>query len=453
MRPLALPPLPHQTEAIEFALRNKRVYLALDMGTGKTVCGIGIVASSPTPALVVVPPSLRNNWKAEFAKFAPWLTVEVIRGTKVDALQPADVYVIGDSTLAHWAQHFTGRVHTLIVDEAHRHKNKSRRSEALKAVAESVKGPVVLMSGTPTPNGRHQELAQQIDILGPQAWEDIGGYISFWETFCPKVNSRRRGNANTDVLHQRLMSTWMMRRHRDDVLSLPSKDRQAVLMQCRGKPRDDYLRAESDLIGWLRDEGKDTSGAMRAEALVKLQTLRRLAGEGKVMDTVRYTKKHLAATSGGVFLVAEHKVVIERLLKHLSKYDPVVIRGGMSDRQKQSAVDAFVSGKSRVMVGQIISAGVGLTLHGNGLNNKVVIVQLPWTPADLCQAEDRVHRIGQTSDVNVSVALSSIDNTWTIDQRLYEVLNEKHITVGELIDGQGEMLLDEIIDGILDTYR
>jgi SNF2 family DNA or RNA helicase len=459
---LALPLLDFQQEAVEHALRPSTgapySYLALDMGLGKTPCGIAVVASSVaaglTPALVVVPPSLRTNWVREFGKFAPWLSVATLTGTKPTALPDVDVLVIGDSTISHWAPFLTGKIGALVVDEAHRHKNKSKRSSALASIAGPVAGPRVLLSGTPTPNGRHLELASQIDVLGDRAWNDIGGRGTFWGRFCPKVDSwGGRGNAEGDVLHALMTESWMMRRRRDAVIELPNKGRSAVSMECKGKASKDYIAAENDLIAWLSNEGLNTRGAERAEALVRLTTLRRLAGEAKVDAIIEHAKELLEDSTGGVFIVAEHKDVMDRLMMGLAKYAPVSVQGGMSDNAKQDAVDAFTSGQSRVLVGQIIAAGVGLTLHGNGLNHRVIVAQLPWTPADLRQAEDRLHRIGQTNDVEVEVSLAHIDGRWTIDERLWGMLESKNFATGEVIDGEGDYLLSDIHEGLLDSYR
>lgn len=461
---LALPLMDFQQEAVAHALRPTKgapyAYLALDMGLGKTPCGIAVVASSHKAQggkhLVVVPPSLRLNWEREFGKFAPWLSVAILTGTKPSALPDVDVLIIGDSTIAHWELALMGKVTSLVVDEAHRHKNgKSKRAKALANIANTVQGARVLLSGTPTPNGRHYELASQFDILGNRAWNDIGGKGTFWGRFCPKTDAwGGRGNAEGDVLHAFMTDTFMMRRRRDDVIDLPNKGRSAVSMECAGKASKDYISAENDLIAWLSDQGRDTRGAERAEALVRMNTLRRLAGEAKVQAVVEHVKELLEDGNSGVFVVAEHKDVMDRLMMGLAKYAPVSVQGGMSDKAKQEAVDAFSSGQSRVMVGQIIAAGVGLTLHGNGLNHHVVVVQLPWTPADLRQAEDRLHRIGQKRDVLVEVALAHISGRWTIDERLWAMLESKNFATGEVIDGTGDFLLDDgIADGVLESYR
>lgn len=461
---LALPLMDFQQEAVEHALRPVQgapyAFLALDMGLGKTPCGISVIASCHKAQggkhLVVVPPSLRLNWEREFGKFAPWLSVAVLTGTKPSALPDVDVLIIGDSTLVHWALALKGNVNSLIVDESHRHKDaKSKRAKALADIASTVQGARVLLSGTPTPNGRHIELAGQIEILGKRAWNDIGGVGTFWGRFCPKVDAwGGRGNAEGDILHQFMVESWLFRRKRGDVIELPNKGRSGVSMDCTGKASEDYIFAENDLIKWLSDQGRDTRGAERAKALVRMNTLRRLAGEAKVQAVVEHVMELLEDGNGGVFVVAEHRDVMDRLMLGLAKYAPVSVQGGMSEESKLDAVDAFTSGASRVMVGQIIAAGVGLTLHGNGLNHRVVVAQLPWTPADLRQAEDRLHRIGQTHDVEVEVALAHIDGRWTIDERLWGMLEAKNFATGEVIDGTGDFLLDDgIVDGVLESYR
>jgi SWI/SNF-related matrix-associated actin-dependent regulator 1 of chromatin subfamily A len=247
------------------------------------------------------------------------------------------------------------------------------------------------------------------------------------------------------------MKPFMIRMRRDDVIDLPNKGRSIVAIEGSGKAARDYPRIEDDIIAYLRGEDREWRGAARNEALVRMNTLRHTAGMAKVDGIVQHVDDLLDST-GGVFIVAEHHDVMDSLAMKI-KHPLVEVRGGMDDRDKQAAVDAFVTGKARVMVGQIVAAGVGLTLHGGGLNTRVVIAQLPWTPADLRQAEDRLHRIGQTNDVHVEIMLCNLENRWTIDERLWSVLEHKAFNTGVLIDGEGEFLLENIQDGVLDTYR
>lgn len=489
--PLALDLLDYQQEAVGHALRNPQVspyaYVALDMGLGKTPVGIALVAALSAAnikkSLVVVPPSLRINWRKEFHKFAPWLKVGIIKGSTPEdgevIPEHLDALIIGDSTLTGWADFLTGKVGSLIVDEAHRFKNDSKRADALKqlssgekklppaykgapskrvvlATGSSLPFLRVMMSGTPIPNGRHTELPSQVDVLGEGAWKDIGGKGMFWHHYAPKVTQWQRGNNDGVALFKAMSSTWYFRRLRDDVLDLPNKGRSALSLEAQGVSSiKRYMDAHKDIIAYLagKQSGKVSHGQVRAQALIKLNTLRRLAGECKVRSTVEHVKDILDNEPGGVFIVAEHTDVINDLMIGLGKYQPVSVQGGMGDAEKDAAVVAFNSGQSRVLVGQITAAGVGLTLHGDGLNHRVIVAQLPWTPAELKQAEDRLHRIGQTHDVTVEVALCAIDGVWTVDERLWGMLEAKNFSSTTITDGAGEYLLDTVVDGLLDSYR
>lgn len=454
---LALPLLPHQVEGAKFALTRPASYLAFEQGTGKTPTAIAVLAAVAQPRMLVVcPPSLRTNWSREIAKFAPWLTTATLTGTKAQALPQADVLIIGDAVIAAWADTLAGNVSALVVDEAHRAKNRSKRTAAIAKVSHAlpVGAPRLLLSGTPTPNGRHAELATQLDILGPTGWKAVGGKGYFWGHFCPQVDSwGGRGSDYHAELNDRLQAVMSRVLKRDVLQDLPNKGRTAVATECKGRAVRDYLHAESDLIDWLESNGGNAKGAERAEALVRMTTLRRLAGEAKVEAIADRVKELLDDTDGGVFIVAEHNAVMDHLILALAKFNPVAVRGGMSDKAKTDAVDAFNAGTARVLVGQVDAAGVGLTLHGNGRNHHVVVAQLPWTPAQLVQAEDRLHRIGQVADVQVEVALAAINNSWTIDERLWSVLEAKNFSATSTIDGEGEYLLEDAAEAVLSTYR
>jgi SWI/SNF-related matrix-associated actin-dependent regulator 1 of chromatin subfamily A len=478
----------YQEEALEHLFRDpaKRYgYLGLDMGLGKSLGAWALAATIrsgehavPRPVLFVVPPALRTNIMREGEKFYPDLKVQVITTAKPkngEALDPtADVVVMGDSALKGknerqggrsvfrpegWTAEIAGKVDAIVVDEAHRHKNNSTRSNALVHLGSMCAGYKVLMSGTPTPNGRNIEIARQIEFLGEQAWADIGGKGHFYTRYAPVVDPAfgTRESKYGEELNALMASTWYFRRLRDDVLDLPNKGRSFVGIDGEGQGKRDYLRAEKDLISYLRDEEKNHGFSARAEALVKLNTLRRLAGVARSANVAQHVREILEdSDEGGVFVVAEHSDVIDTIMMKLLKYSPTTIRGGMTDAERTEAVDAFTSGESRVLVGQITSAGTGFTLHGDGRNHRVVFAQLPWTPAEVRQAEDRLHRIGQTKDVHVELTgcvIEDAEGGSTVDERLWAALESKAFRMGQLQDGEGTYLLDAVQDSVLDSYR
>lgn len=474
--PLTIDLLPHQERAARFALSRSGSYLALDMGLGKTATAISVIAAAKSfgdsPALVVAPPSLLETWRKELVKFAPFLTVTVIRGLATRKLPPSDVYVIGYSTIDSWSDlpsedpnTLVGKIKVLIVDEAHCVKNAgSKRTKGVTRLAKACDGYKVLLSGTPTPNGRSQEMGSQIEILGEEAWDAVGGKGRFYTHYCPiqrddKGRPNRFGKrANNDLvgLNKEMSESFMIRMKKEDVLHLPAKGRTATYIESTGKPAKEYLLAEESLIAYLASKGRDWRGAARNEALVKLMTMRNLAGMCKIKGIVDRTKELLneALPEGhGVFIVAEHHNVMSALMDGLHKYDALPFNGLLDAHQKEETIKAFNDGSCRVLIGQIKAVGVGLTLHGDGRNHHVLIAQLPWSPSDLVQAEDRLHRIGQENDVDVEICLASIEDSWTIDERLWGMLENKAFSSSELIDGRGEFLLEEIQDSIIDSYR
>lgn len=459
---LALALLDYQRDAVEFALTSRQSYLALDMGLGKTACAIAIATavalSRPgLPFLIVIPPSLRTNWLREFQKFSPNVSVAIISGKTPTDLPNTDVIICGDATVDAWAPKLVGNVAGLIVDEAHRTKNKgARRTKAIKDISNSL--PVdavrILMSGTPSPNGRVTELETMLDILGK--WKVVGGKGEFWKYYAPPAKNgygREHIEERFTELGERMRATFMHRRLRADVIDLPNKGRSTVALSCSGHHAKRYKEAESNIYDFFNKEDRDTSGLAKAEALVMLNTLRKLSGEAKIPALIALVKDMIEDDPSGVFIVAEHSSVIDALqVAFMGKC--VSIRGGMSDKDKSDAVDAFNNGDVQILIGQITSAGVGLTLHGNGRNHRVVFAQIPWTPAELRQAEDRLHRIGQTNDVQVTICLSAIDGLWTIDERLWHLLDNKAFSASAIEDGKAETLTGgSVLDGLLDTYR
>jgi len=113
----------------------------------------------------------------------------------------------------------------------------------------------------------------------------------------------------------------------------------------------------------------------------------------------------------------------------------VCVRGGMTDKQKQNAVDRFQEDDDcMVFIGQIKAAGVGLTLTSAEI---VIMNSLDWVPGNHEQAEDRAYRIGQNKTVNIYYML--IDET--IDTLVWDILNEKKKVIGTIM-GEDDIIIE-----------
>ena len=445
--------MPHQVEGVSFALERQRVLIADEMGVGKTPTGVAIAVASVeanmTPVLVVVPPSMRLQWTREFERFAPQVKTATITGTnpkskKVQSLPKADVLIIGDTSLSGWRHLLVGNIAGMIVDECHRMKDakRAKRSRACIDIAQSVPddGIKVAMSGTPLIN-KPVELVPIIRMLNQeQSFE--GGLAGFLARYAPRIDRfGSRGAQRLDELHDVLTDSFMIRRKREQVLTLPNKGRIQMSIEMSEEYRKKYLFAERDLYTWIKiTKGEEKAeSSMRAEALVKINELRRLSAMGKVDAVVAYTRD-LLKQDEQVFLtcafIDEAKAYYEAFRE---SHNAVRVVGGMTDIEKMQAVDAFQDGKARVLVGNIVASGTGLTLT-RGRHH--VSCSLPYTSADLLQCEDRLARHGQTREVVSHIMLSAIPEHITIDERMIALLERKNDILTSVLDGEATDLLD-----------
>lgn len=85
-----------------------------------------------------------------------------------------------------------------------------------------------------------------------------------------------------------------------------------------------------------------------------------------------------------------------------------VITGDTPIEERNQIVEKFQNGEIRVIIGTTGAMGTGLTLTRA---SNVIMLELDWTPANLEQAEDRCHRIGQDNSVLVQylVLYGSLD--------------------------------------------
>jgi SNF2 family DNA or RNA helicase len=106
-----------------------------------------------------------------------------------------------------------------------------------------------------------------------------------------------------------------------------------------------------------------------------------------------------------------------------------VIYGGVSPEDRAEAVRRFQEdANSRVILVSISAGGFGLTLTAA---SAVAFVQLPWSPGELDQAADRVHRVGQKANT-VDIFFLVADNT--IEDHIIEMIDSKRLIVDAAID-------------------
>ena len=124
----------------------------------------------------------------------------------------------------------------------------------------------------------------------------------------------------------------------------------------------------------------------------------------------------------------------------------VTLTGDMNTKDREVSIETFQAGEADVFIGSIQAAGVGITLTSA---SHVVFAEMDWVPANMNQAEDRCHRIGQKE----SVLIQHIVVDGSIDAKLAETLVRKqkiadkgldnpdmqNITIEEIAPNSGEV--------------
>ncbi len=419
---------PFQRAGVEYLLKQRRSFLADEQGLGKTVEALATIeADGAYPAIVVCPASLKLNWMREIGRWLPERSAQMLGGNR-GAVPGADLTVVNYDIVAGRLEALTALApRAVALDESHYCKNPgAKRTQAAQQLCASVprEGLVLALTGTPLMN-RPPELISQLRILGRLG--DFGSGTQFGQRF--------RGHDAHQRLHWHLRARCFARRLKADVLpQLPAKTRAVVPVALDNEA--EYRLAERDVVAWLRSQPLDlraldakVAAALRAERLVRLNALKRLAARGKLHAALHWIHDFLS--SGERLVVfALHREIQHAVLERFP--GALHIIGADSQRARDTAVRAFQepdADGNQLIVCSIEVAGQGITLTRS---SNVAFLELDWTPAKHDQAEDRCHRIGQQDAVNATYLLAAD----TIDETIATLLERKRAVIGAVTDGR-----------------
>jgi SWI/SNF-related matrix-associated actin-dependent regulator 1 of chromatin subfamily A len=146
--------------------------------------------------------------------------------------------------------------------------------------------------------------------------------------------------------------------------------------------------------------------------------------------------KNALLASPKIVVFAHHRDVVSEIAAGFEDA-AVTLTGEDTPEARQAAVDRFQTDPAcTLFVGSIRAAGLGLTLTASA---HVVFAELDWVPANMTQAEDRTHRIGQRE----SVLVQHLVLQDSLDSRMARMLIKKQRVLDEALDsGAGQTLFD-----------
>jgi hypothetical protein len=457
--------LEHQIRACLRALREMkgRALLADEVGLGKTI-EAGLVLKEYAlrglvrRALVLVPASLVTQWREELTH-------------KFDI--PAQVYGRG----ADWNEHpyLIASLDTaksagnrraiaeagfdlLIVDEAHRLRN--HLTQAWRFIDSLSLKYLLLLTATPVQNDM-RELYNLVTLLRPGA---LGTYRSFRREFV--VRGDKRLPKNTHTL-SRLLSDVMIRTTRSSTsIKFPRREVRTLHLDLTPAEREFY-DAVSAFVQTMAQAGERPAGRVPWPLLLvvlqkeigsspaaAIATLERAAA-GR-FAAARPQLMQLLALGRGIDRQAKLEALAELLGDQARRREKVIVfsqfrrtvtaitdmlrarglrvgafHGSLATPAKDAIVAAF-----RDELDVLVSTEAG----GEGRNlqfcRTLINYDLPWNPMRVEQRIGRVHRIGQTRDVEI-INLSA---RATLEAYVLKVLHEK-IGMFQLVIGEMDQIL------------
>lgn len=445
---------PFQTVDIKFMQQSPRCINANQMGTGKTIESLMLADEiGAEKVLVVCSQSKMDDWIEEIEK---WNILDSSL-TKVAGSPLKKQKALYETTrfkvITHGLLRDTDRYGSVfielwdlvLIDEGHRLKNiKSAQANGASRLKSK---NFVIITGTPMLN-RPSELYALLHILFP---ERFGSYWDFVERFCTTeegFNGSRKitGVKNTDVL-QYILAPIMIRRLKKDVMAyLPEKIYKTVHVELTGDAKKAYKQMEKESMIDL-DNGDAIMASNRLTQMVRLRQLALdpgLLGEGPdlrgpktaaIMDILEEAIEN--GEKVVVFSVSRRYIERLSLMLTAAKINHATMHGKLNETEKSAAKRKFQQDPNCcVFVCTLGTGGEGLNLQNASIE---ILADKSWVPGDMEQAEDRLHRDGQTKNpLIISIVCKD-----TIDEDIEEVLQDKTNTITEV------MAMDNIVKKIL----
>ncbi|TCP99546.1 helicase-like protein [Sphingomonas sp. PP-F2F-A104-K0414] len=392
------------------------VILADEMGLGKTIQIIALFLLSPpdplSPALIVCPTTLIENWVRELQGFAPSLSVMVHRGPDRTGfhkdLQKKQIVITTYDTLVNDNVIFAGLEWSFVVcDEAQAIKNPTAKRRL--AVARLPRRRTIPVTGTPVENGL-LDLWSLVDIAIP----GLLGEQTYFETRWPDDIDAARSLAT-------VTDPFILKRQVSEVAKdLPERIDIDVPLELGEELAKQYDQVRSDTMTrypiagalvatgqlalfcahpWLRAESTTTPD-WEDHVII---------AEGSGTPLVTPKMERLLAILGEAFARRKKVLIfanfnqcgplIRQAAAGLSKAFWGAINGSTPQADRQATVDRFSEHDGpAVLILNPRAAGAGLNITAATI---VIHFTQVWNPALEKQASARAHRRGQTEPVTI----------------------------------------------------
>lgn len=278
-------------------------------------------------------------------------------------------------------------------------------------------------------NERNAYTAIFCKSVGKREWKDLSyeekrKLDEYLEKYCKKMCIPGE-DTNMEEL-QEIIKPYYLRRVKEDLKDMVSK----TVKYLHYEMSNDEQKSYDELWEKYLELQEDKEKTEKNKKLIEVSLMRQWLADKMIPRTISLVRKCIENN---------HKVIIfcaydNEINKFKEEFADCCVyhNGKINEKKKNEAVEKFQNDdKIKVFIGNIFSAGVGLTLIASDV---VVFNNFSFTPSDNLQAEDRIHRIGQTKPC--TVYYQSFNETYF--DRMLEIVHDKQEVINKIIISEKE---------------
>ena len=403
-------------DKLEHSLRTHRAALdASETGCGKTVVAAEIARRMGMRTIVVCPKATIPAWTKEL----------VLKGVKATIINYEKLRA-GNTTLGKfaarqwkWAPSSSTDVF-IIWDEVQ--KCMSMKSQNCKMLAGSKQFYNLLLSASAAEDPTEMKALGY--ILGLHSWTDYWPWLrkhgckpNPWGSLEFKGGEKELLKIHDDIFNRGKGSRLRvseMKSHFSETQIIT----EPVDFGDEGEIGELYEAMEAEILK-LQQEMLDDSSNPAAQALVKQLRARQQVELLKIPYIVDSAEDALREKRS-VAIFVNFDATLEAICDRLKT--KCVIKGGQTPSERQTCMDDFQQGKSRIIVCNIAAGGTGVSLHDeSGKHPRTALISPSFNAKDLLQVMGRVHRAGGKSPSQQRVLFAA----GTIEEKIERSIREK----------------------------
>ena len=436
----------YQHRAIEFCLKHKTVFLAMDMGLGKTAVALEVIRRTKQRAIVFAPLRvIHNTWPDEIKLWAPELTYDILHGPSKDYIlqnSKADILLINYDgikwfTKAVLNKRVKWQKRLLVVDESSFIKSpKTLRFKSLRKMFPLWTDYRLCLSATPSPNGFHELWSQYYMLdkgerLCSTFYRYRGSYFNYSGPPLYKTTIRK---GSYEVILGRIRDITF-RLDADDYIKLPEFIYNDIMLTLPKKLRRQYDDLEKNFF--LEFEGSEATAFNAAALSGKLRQFIQGAvytdqqdGSFYPLHKIKFDAfKEIVESAAGQPILCPIQFKFERkMINAFMKRDIPCIAGGTTNAEANRYIKSWNRGDLPLLLCHPASLGHGTNLQAGG--HILLWYGLTWSLEQYMQLNGRLRRQGQKN----AVVLTRLLMENTVDIRLAKVLKQKDASQAMLLN-------------------